>query len=241
MNRNHVNIGTSTMWIAVLALAGLLLPTRAEVIADYEFVNLTSSDAEPNTTASDFDIVFAHSAGRTNTAGGTVYAMADAVDGTPTDPGDEAGAIGLGNYFSFTVEPASGYQIDLTTLSFDILFDADPTDDPTPEATWFVKSSIGGFGATDPTLGSRNAPVSLVDSDIATIDPLIDMSGLPTQTSLTEFRLYIYDNNIGGSTPHRLDNVTLSGDVTVIPEPATLWMVALGLVAVVASRRRASA
>lgn len=239
MNRNQMNNRKSTMWIAVLALAGLLLPTRAAMIAQYEFANLTSSDTETNSTASDFTIVFpTNTAGTTSTAGGTIFARSTEVDGNTTTTGDETGAIDKGHYFSFTVTPDSNYQIDLTTLSFDILLDADPTSSPTPEATWFIKTSIGGFGAGDPTVGSRNAPVSQTDTALETINPLIDMSGLTTLSSSTEFRLYLYDNQHSSGIVHRLDNVILNGDVSVIPEPTTLWLAALSLVAVLATKRR---
>lgn len=220
--------------------AFLLFTAGAEVIvANYDFAgqSLSSADTDPNSIASDFTVASTYPLGAatTSTLGGTAFVRADDVDGTEAAPGDEAGAIAQGYYLSFTIEPIAGQQLDLTTLGFDILFDISPTFDPTPFGVWFVKSSVGGFGTGDPTLGSRNAPVSTTDTDIATIDPLIDLSGLPTITSSTTFRLYIYDNESSSSYPHRLDNVILRADITVIPEPASVILLGIALLAV---RRR---
>lgn len=225
MNNNRTRIPRPTPWRLFLPLAFLWFPlsVAAEtILARYEFPNpdayelpsLSSSDTDPQITAGDLVINFpAYSAGTTKTAGGTVHVKSTVVEGTPDEPGDEAGAVKSGQYFSFTVEPEQGRRIKLTTLSFDILLDADPESDPSPGATWLVKTSIGGFGVTDPTLGTVEAPVSQSDDDIKTIDPLIDLSGLPMLTSPIEIRIYVVDNQHSSGVIHRLDNIILKGKI----------------------------
>jgi len=240
--KSFKTVSKATLKICFL-IGWWLQPVHANIIALYDFTgqSLVSADTELNATSGNFVINFANNAGTTNTAGGTVFARSTVVYGggpSQSASGSEEGAINLGHYFAFSVTPASGYQMDLTSISFDALLQTDPANSPTPTATWFVKSSNGGFGSDDPTLGSRNANVATTDSALVTISPLIDLSALPLITDTIEFRLYVYDNQHSSGILHRLDNVILRGDVSVIPEPRSIVMVAIAIVAAGVFKRR---
>lgn len=223
MINKRIRNSVSTAWRSLLPLAWVWMPLSAgaeNVLARYEFSyegkydspSLSSTDTDPNSAAGDLVIDFpAYSAGTTITAGGTAHVKSTVVAGTPDEPADEADAVKLGHCFSFTLEPETGRPIRLAGLGFDILLDADPESDPSPEATWVVKTSVGGFGAKDPTVGTAKAPVSQDDDELETINPRIDLSGLPPVTSPVEFRIYIYDNQHSSGVIHRLDNLILTG------------------------------
>jgi hypothetical protein len=218
--------------------------STAEVIANYDFSSsptpsqIDSTDTQLQSVASDFNNAYDSGTGFSSVGGGSFFVRADDVVGNATTPGTESAAITEDEYVSFTITPIAGYEIDYQTLSFDILMDRSSSGDPAPFATWFLKTSVGGFGASDPTVGSRNAPVSSVDTDLATITPLIDLSALGTRSDTVEFRIYTFDNEISSTVPHRLDNVIVNGDVSLIPEPATVALVSLGLFCCTGRRQR---
>lgn len=129
------------------------------------------------------------------------------------------------NYFEFTLTPTSGFQFDVTSITF-------------------------GYRATStgPTAfairSSNNSYASDLASSTLTNDGTWHASGaisitLSALSSATTFRVYGSGASASGGTL-RLDDVTVNGTVSAVPEPAAT--AALGataaLLAVIVHRRR---
>lgn len=221
--------------IALLAMATLFAsPASADVIALYEFesLSLASSDTDANSTAHEFgegafdkngasapspvSIVFKDTSGSPgdgrspNVSEGAqfVYSRADAI----TD----------GYFFTFSVSPESGKQLNLDSLSFWV------------ENNGSAFSDIGVDISTDGTNYSTLAPA--LDTNELTHN--VSISGFDGLTDTVFFRMPLWRSTTGGDpgTRTRIDTVTLNA--TVIPEPASLVLVMFGLVAGLAMFRR---
>lgn len=150
-------------------------------------------------------------------------------------------ALADSDYFTFTLtaaNPANPFNLNDFTLSFGVVsgsqFDSDIF------SHLVVQSSIGGFGSGNPTLGISDDTVYLNTFPGSVYEnPSVTVSGLAFDalTSIT-FQVRIWDTRNDTSEATRLDNLILSGDVTVIPEPSTMALVALGMAAVFARFRR---
>lgn len=136
-----------------------------------------------------------------------------------------AQAVTNNKYFSFTITPDLGYELDLSSLQFK----AARGGSSTPRG-WVVRTSADGFAAN---LGS---------SDIATqratwTDYTVPLGGAQFQdvTVPLTFRFYVYSPAAGQTI--EFDNITVNGEVVaVIPEPVTALMAGAGLVLLVARR-----
>lgn len=195
-------------------------PASAATIASYDFTanSLASSDAEANSTASDLS------------SGGGVPLAFDGVNGQPAPSiGLTMGDINDGtllddDYYEFTITPGALTSIDYTSFDIDINKISGGAD---VQARLY--SDIDGFGSE---IG--NAIVS-VQNAWNTYN--IDLSGLATQTSATTFRLYLRTTGTFGPNQIKLDNINVTGDVLVVPEPGSLALLALGGL-LIARRRR---
>lgn len=152
-----------------------------------------------------------------------------------------AAAITAGHYITFTVQAASGYQLNLNGGSFDFAWD------PSGNASTRVDqvalfSSVDGF-----TSGSEIASISTIDdSPWAARTSIFNITGSQFDglTSPVEFRLYLWN----GGTPdlpaaaQALEGVSsLNGSIVAVPEPSAyaLFGGLLALGACLIRRRRA--
>ncbi len=111
------------------------------------------------------------------------------------------------NFFEFTLTPASGYQLEITALTFGYRSTG------TGPTAFALRSSADGYAV--------NLAAGTLTNDsawYASGTQSITLSGL---TNGTTFRLYGSGASGGGGT-WRVDDVSLSGAVTAVPEPATL-------------------
>jgi hypothetical protein len=130
------------------------------------------------------------------------------------------------NYFQFTVTPSSA-SVAVTSISFGYRESGTNTG-PT---SFFVRSSADGYGA-DLASGSLTNSDNNWHSTGATSVTL-------TFTSTTTLR--IYANGASNNTPTlRIDDISLNGTVTAIPEPESVaaWLGAFALGAAVIGRSR---
>ena len=203
--------------MVVLAVLAFACAAQAAIIAEYTFQGsvLTSSDAEANSTAGDFgvsagSITYTTSSSAGRMAAGGLIPVADSQNNW--NGASQAAA----KYFSFTVTPSSGYQITITGLNF--IYNV------TTASAQNLGWSIGGTSydsfaraGTTPT-----AYTSAAQSIVITEATTIHIDGWAATSS-------------GGN--FRLDNVVLNGNVTAIPEPATMGLLGLGALAMVLRRK----
>lgn len=130
-------------------------------------------------------------------------------------------AITDGDYFSFTIAPASGFELDLDK----IVFSAARAFDVNKNAESFdLMSSITGFETTDTTLLAGT--ITTVQVALGAYEQFsIDVSGNSSFQNIatsTEFRIYMWNgsgNGIQGAINY--DNVGVTGSVVAVPEPST--------------------
>ena len=110
------------------------------------------------------------------------------------------------NYFEFTLTPNSGYQLSITSLTFGYRATS------TGPTAFAVRSNSDSYAA--------NLASGTITNDAAWYSSgalSITLSGLSTATTL---RIYGSGASAGGGT-FRVDDVTVAGSVTAIPEPST--------------------
>jgi hypothetical protein len=119
------------------------------------------------------------------------------------------------HYLSFTVTPADGYKMDVTSLSV-ILGKDDAGVGPqvnllTSFEAWDAANTLGEWHhATDSTCATYSW----------------DLSSLPTEiTAATEFRLYFHDTASSGWNDMLADDVKLKGTISEIPPVGTFIIV----------------
>lgn len=166
-------------------------------------------------------------------------------------------AVTNNDYLQFTITPTSGYQLDLSSISWaaaasGYAANATPPNLPAAgrfESRWTARSSLDGF-TTDigssykqspTTAGTGTSPYEVFTFALG--------SAFQNLTSTITFRLYasgsFLDSN-GAATGvigtqdqngiHRLDNLIVNGEVEVIPEPASA--IALMAMSALLLRRR---
>ncbi|NLF17147.1 MAG: hypothetical protein GX595_07805 [Lentisphaerae bacterium] len=229
--------------VTSLFLAGAVLTSAVE-IAVYDFLNndgtgtLTARDTADNLTASDLG----RGSGITAFARTSSFAAYGWTTGASPDAND---------YVEFTLTPAWGYSLSLDALTFG----EQQVDLDTPwlsttaydARNWAVRSSLDNYTA-NLDYGSTTAPGSGAGTHS------IDLSGLGTLTSAVTFRIYGYNASdsfflglLRNPQPEFNDwalvnyetgrGVTVTGEVTLIPEPGAGLFLALGGAALLCRRR----
>jgi len=130
-------------------------------------------------------------------------------------------ALAGSSYFEFTVTPNLGFQFTPTGFSFEI---GNPT--------------IGGISSSAlfavAVNGSATGVAISNSGDIFEGNPAArsaTFTGINDLTSATTFRIYVYDASADSSGTIRLDNFSLTGTVSAVPEPTHVALAsALGLV-----------
>lgn len=220
-----MNIQLRKLALSALSMALPVLGMNAATVAYYNFDStFASSDSEPNSIASDV------------TSGGgfspsTPVFSNTAVSGQSLAPQgiigqNETEAINGDYYLEFTVTPDSGFELDLSNLSVYLQRSSDGS-----ASDWFVRSSLDGY--------SSNIDSVQPTQDFELYD--IDLSAAAYQniTSGVTFRLYAYGGNPSGSSASlRHDNLSLSGEVTSIPEPAAIGFFIGGMALALAGLKR---
>ena len=181
--------------IALLLFALFFVVTSYGQIVVYDF----DSGLSASSTAANVGATdFAVSDG---TFTSTSYAHSG--NGTAVYDGGSWNAVSPTKYYSFTITPNSGYEVSLTGISFDAR--------QTASAALDYTVTVGGSTVASGTFTR--------DSSLYTITKSITLSSL---SSGTEVRIYGYN---GGSGNFEIDNVTLSGAASAVPEPSTYALI----------------
>ncbi|CAA6677561.1 MULTISPECIES: hypothetical protein [unclassified Lentimonas] len=240
-----------TLAFSGVAILAASLTSQAAIIVGYDFTagSTTASSIDANVTSS-----INLNAGATGFAvNATVGDSTGTTEGIPfsSDAGNfratngliKAGsrdlAIGAGDYYSFTIAPNSGFELDLDK----IIFSASRAADNTRSAeSWALMSSITGFTTADASIDA--GAITTVAGGVTPYEQIsVDVSGnsaFQNITTSTEFRVYVWGGaSSSSSSAINYDNIGVTG--TVIPEPGTYALLAgcLALTSVMIRRRRA--
>lgn len=152
----------------------------------------------------------------------------------------ETGAVTDNDYFELQITVDDGYILNLDGLSFRAGVNENPDNNTVDDlqVTWFARSDVDSFAGT---IASGESPVVNGNTPAYT-DVSEDLSANTTfqgLTGTTIFRWYAFDNDTTDNTSAwgRGDDFQLTGDVSVIPEPTTALLLALGGLAALLKRR----
>ena len=202
--------------------------SQGAVIAGYDFgSNLAATTEGANVTAGVLSLSsgLGGLGGRSGTGGGCVY-----IRSSGTGITDLAGAITDIDYITFTVDVDAGYQMDLTSLTARQGY-TENSGYTGKFAAADLLTSASGFTSDDSVYYNQNFATTPRNGNVIYYDDWdVALSGAEFQglTGSTEFRFYLTDNTNSADFIHRLDDIVLNGDVSLIPEPATLCLLGLG-------------
>jgi hypothetical protein len=214
----------------------LAVPAPAQQIIQYNFDNTTA--IPPSTTA-------APSSMNPNVTGNSIVSGPNLVQDytltvytsqvlraeiNPTATPDETSAVNTGTFWSFTVQPNTGFRMNFTSFTFDAARGGTAA-----PRTWYLYSSIGGFNP-----GSAIASAEVL-TDRPNLGPFsVSLAGAQFQGLTAPVELRMYLSTPGNTQSLEFDNVTLNGTVVVIPEPSSILVLAAcaGVVGAVYRRRR---
>ncbi|HEY4415601.1 MAG TPA: PEP-CTERM sorting domain-containing protein [Verrucomicrobiae bacterium] len=159
---------------------------------------------------------------------------------------DFTGSLSLTKYFTVTLTPATGFSLDLNSISFTLGRSSTGIRD------YAVRSSLDSFGVNLPaSISPANASLAvdgnndfqIVTDNSTTVSltgSLVTLgSDFDDITGPVTLRFYGWNAEGSGGT-FSIDNVNFVGNLTAVPtpEPSTLAMAALGGIALVSMLRR---
>jgi hypothetical protein len=228
----------------ITVLATISSASAQVIIASYGLNDLaTSSDSEANTTAGSFTTIgssisaFTYSVVRQEGTKSAFFTNAGFNSATAAD------AITANDFVKFTIDVNSGYNVSFTNLNFYTL--RRPTTGSGAPNNFAIRTSQDNYTATVATGGLLASALETDTTFSLNTLNLSSVSNLQSVTNSTEFRIYMWaSQGIGGSTSNRnfqLDNLTVNGTVSAIPEPSSAAMLlggAAASLALMARRRR---
>lgn len=229
-----------------MALAAL--NTHAATLAQYAFTSASTA-----ATSSHSDVTagtFASGSGIGSAVGGfsssgNIYTRTTGTYGSGDGYPSFTQAKANNDYFTVTITPNAGFEMNLTSFEFDYGYNslatyttgsntlrAYITTSFDNHATFFDGNTNGYVSITNPTINSTNYPTS----------KSLNLSGTPYQNISTavEFRIYLSDTYHKQELLHRIDNVTLKGSLAAVavPEPSSSALLGLGFSTILLRRRK---
>ena len=213
-------------FLAILLLAAAAAPATRAQLFDYTFNDVVSgSSASAGGTAGGavtFSSFTASGVGAASNAGG-VFSFTGWTTGATNGSSTFSGGVDVTDYFQFTVTPGTGYTFSLSSLTFSAGRSS------TGPRQFVIRSSADGFTAnlggsvTDPNLTLLGTNVFQFTDNTSTAtyaNNTITLGGAFTSLgSPLTFRIYGF-NAEGGSGAFRIDDVSINGSLTAVPEPA---------------------
>jgi hypothetical protein len=233
-NQTRIKENKMKKLLGIVMGLGLACAANATIIANYEFTNDTTANVilptSGDATTSDADVTagsWTSGAGFTGavTAAGSMFTSIG--NGVTANNTLLSTAITNNDYFEVTIGATEGNEISYSELTFDALV-ANVARSATEYA---IVSSINGY--TEANVISSGSLTT------TSAGYTVDLSGTEYQNVDTDttFRIYVWGaGSTASSSLTSFDNIEFTG--TVIPEPATIGMLGLGSVALLAFRRR---
>ncbi|MDO8303006.1 MAG: PEP-CTERM sorting domain-containing protein [Sedimentisphaerales bacterium] len=137
-----------------------------------------------------------------------------------------AGFVSSGNYFTFMLTVAAGYQLNVTGLQFD-----DKKEQGMNASQWRADYKVGNGSFFNGPTGDVHG-----HNDWGADDKTLSGLGNLQNTTLT-FHLAPTDASNNNKNWY-LDNVIINGTVMAIPEPTTVALLGLGAMALMRSRKK---
>jgi hypothetical protein len=249
--------------MAMLAVGGLVTPAPAAVLVSYNFGTTTGNQTNvpqmvgSNMTATNFGAA-ATVTGAADVNNGVNTSMrlgyADGFTGSSersvrvqnsgdtaisaatytTTSAREARAIELDRFVLFSLTPDTGYQLDLTSITFDWTRHANNTE----TRGWAMYVSKDAFATSTRVTGAEVGSGAIAWNSVNESLALSDIS------STTTFRIYYWSTGGLDSSGNRdgrsfrFDNVVVNGEVELIPEPGSLALLAAGGLLVLSRPRK---
>lgn len=229
---------SSLLSLPVIIASSLCLVSQASqaaVIVGYAFdsSSFASTASDTNAIGGGFTFGGGFSGGTGMSTSGGDPAPAPFIRSSVTT---EAVGTSSSDYVSLTVNPAVGFQLNLTSLSFDFSFESQGgVTVPAKSMNVVLRSSIDGYAAN---IGSANSKAATASVSFVNGSFSLNTSGFQSLSGPVEFRLYLTDDSTLASDVVRLDNLMLNGTVDAIPEPSGMILGTLGLAGMVWKRRR---
>jgi len=223
----------------LLITIGLAAPLHAAVLSSYTFASdsLSATTSAPSISAgavtnggglvlkqSGFDFLGSSSGPRA-----VGWASALAIPGTVGE------AITNNQFFTFSLTPAGGQQMDLTNITFN----ANIGNAASVARSFELQASTNG--GTFAAVGTGTLILNGATTSAAFNFLLTSYTGITSQTT---FRFVPYDAGFA-ATPWndgnwiRLDDIIVNGTVSPIPEASGVALMAVGLLGIASRRRRA--
>jgi hypothetical protein len=232
-------------YLLAFALAGACACSAADLVV-FDFNTVADpNNAQSTVIPADFTAANLAVPGITGAGGLETYLVrnpATAYDSdvllTARDNNGSDTALSFANdgFFSFTVTPDSGFELDLSSLSFLIAKGG-----ASETRNYEVRSSL--TGAT--SLAGPAMPAAVRGDGTAGMDNVsIDLTGFSELQNVTTAVTFQFITATTGNFNASLewDDITLGGDVSVVPEPSTYAaLLGLGALGLVMWRRRRAA
>jgi hypothetical protein len=236
------------------AIFAASLTSQAATIIGYDFTDGSEDVSfEDSNVSSSFNLNTSSTGFATNATVGDSTGATEGIEFSTTagnfrapngslKTGSLDAAITAGDYFSFTITPDSGFELDLDAIIFSA---SRAADNPRSAESWALMSSITGFESADASI--ETGVVTTVAGGVADYEQFsIDLSEnslFQNITSTTEFRVYVWGGTSNSSSSAvNYDNVGVIGDVSAVavPEPGTFALLAgcFALSSVMFRRRR---
>lgn len=239
---------------ATLALLALLATqASAAVIVDYAMTATrddlkASANVNPTATIANVTATVLMNQSGAGPAGSFIYkgdtdratSWAITFDSAATN---FAGAVIAGNYITFSITPEAGYQLDLTSISFQVA--SGSTSLTSNRAFYLVtESNTANFSSSSTVLATDRTPggggtIPVQEATVTNTIPKdynVDLSSFSGITTTQYFRFYLQAGIGQGIT---FDDIIVNGTVTAIPEPSTYAALAgLAMLSLAVGRRR---